>query len=332
MNNKYGLNELIKKVQDRGILRVDDSLPPMTPSNGGLPLGILSQLSTEVIENILQERTAEKLIGPKYKALDFADEEYYNPFIETLGQTSVYGDYMDNLVSDINVNFNKVGHYLFSSLWRVGEREREKLSKARINAEQYKMLAVSEALAIEFNRTAFNGYMQNVGNKFLVNGLLNDPNLLPAIASNNRIMAMNEEQIINFFSTAVGKLSTQTGNNITADSKIRVGIPNSIFTFLTGKVNQYGLSVIEQIKKGFPNLELISTVELENVANNQNMIVFIGESNAGGVSDTMRLGYSEIMRMSNIVIDYNNTSQVVTTGTTGTIIYKPIFIVRYTNV
>lgn len=326
------LNNLIKKAQDRGIFRVDDSLPPMMPNNMGLPAGILTQLSVEVVENILQARTAEKVIGPKFKALDFADEEYYNPFVETLGQTSIYGDYMDNLVADINVSFNRTGHYLFSALWRVGEREREKLSKARINADQYKMLAVSEALAIEFNRTAFSGYMQNAGNKFLVTGLTNDPNLLPAISATNKINTMTEEQIINFFATAIGKLASQTGNNITPDSKIRVGMPTSVFTFLSGKVNQYGLSVIEQIKKGFPNLELISSIELENAVNNQSMMVFIGESNAGGTPDTMRLGYSEIMRMSNIVIDHNNTSQVVTTGTTGTITLKPLFVVRYTNV
>lgn len=326
------LNNLIRAAQNKGIFRVDDSLPPMMPTNMGLPAGILSQLSTEVVENILQARTADKIIGQKFKALEFEDEEYYNPFVETLGQTSVYGDYMDNLVSDINVSFNKTGHYLFSALWRVGERERAKLNKAKINADQYKMLAVSEALAIEFNRTAFNGYMTNVGNKFLVNGIVNDPSLPPAININAKIMTMTEEQIISFFASAIGRLAEQTGNNITPDSKIRVGIPTTIFTALSGRVNQYGLSIIEQLKRGFPNLELISSIELENVINDQSMIVFIGESNAGGTPDTMRLGYSEIMRMSNIVIDHNNTSQVVTTGTTGTIVLKPPFVVRYINI
>lgn len=329
MNN---LQQIIQQAQDKGIFRIEDSLPPMTPANIGLPAGILTQMSPEVVSNVLQERTAEKIIGPRFKALDFEDEEYYNPFIETLGHTTIYGDYMDNLVSDINVSFNRTGHYLFSALWRVGERERAKLNKARINADQYKMLATSEALAIEFNRTAFNGYMTNAGNKFLVNGLINDPNLLPAISASAKISTMTEEQIINFFATAIGKLAVQTGNNINANSTIRVGVPTDIYTLLTGKVNQYGLSVMDNIKKAFPNLVLISSVELVNVVNNQSMMVFIGESNAGGTIDTMRLGYSEIMRMSNIVIDHNNTSQVVTTGTTGTIILKPIFVVRYTNV
>lgn len=332
MSKLEQLIQLIIKSQEKGMFRIGDSMPPVMPVNMGLPAGILSQFSTEVIENILQDRSAEKIIGPKFKALDFEEEDYYNPFVETLGQTSVYGDYMDNLVSDINVSFNRQGHYLFSALWRVGEREREKLAKAKINADQYKMLAVSEALAIEFNRTAFFGFMSNTGNKFLVNGLINDPNLLPAISANSTILTMTDEQIIGFFASAVGRLSEQTGNHITPNSKIRVGIPSDIFTALSGRINQYGLSIIEQIKKGYPNLELISSIELVNAVNNQSMMVFIGESNAGGVSDTMRLGYSEIMRMSNVVISHNNTSQVVTTGTIGTLVLKPVFVVRYINV
>lgn len=330
MNNKLKL--LIEQAQNKGIFRVEDSLPPMINANNGLPLGILAQLSTEIIENVLQDRTAEKVIGPKFKALDFADEEYYNPFVETLGQTSIYGDYMDNLVSDINLSFNRTGHYLFSAMFRVGDREREKLNRARINAEQYKMLAVSEALAIEFNRTAFNGYMTNVGNKFLVNGVINNPNLLPAISAGTTLSAMTDEQVLSFFASAVGRLNEQSGNHITADSKIRVGIPSNIFTMLSGRVNQYGISIIEQIKKGYPNLILESSVELTNAVNNQSMIIFVGETNAGGVKDTMRLGYSEIMRMSNYVINHNSYSQVVTSGTTGVIVNKPIFVARYINV
>lgn len=329
MNN---LKSLIASAQKKGLFRTEDSLPPMVSTNMGLPLGILAQLSTEIIENVLQDRTAEKVIGPKFKALDFADEEYYNPFIETLGQTSIYGDYMDNLVSDINLSFNRTGHYLFSAMFRVGEREREKLSRARINADQYKMLAVSEALAIEFNRTAFNGYMANAGNQFLVNGIINSPNLLPAISAGTTLTAMNDEQILSFFASAVGRLNEQSGNNITPNSLIRVGIPSNIFTMLSGRINQYGISIIDQIKRGYPNLILESSVELINVVNNQSMMIFVGESNAGGVKDTMRLGYSEIMRLSNVVINHNSVSQVVTSGTTGVIVNKPIFVARYLNV
>lgn len=64
MINSLELKELNKK----GIFnRFSDAQPTFTGNNIGLPAGILSALSPQVIENILAYRTGDEALGKKGK-------------------------------------------------------------------------------------------------------------------------------------------------------------------------------------------------------------------------------------------------------------------------
>lgn len=78
--------------------------------------------------------------------------------------------------------------------------------------------------------------------------------------------------------------------------------------------------------------KIISAIELDNANANQDVIYFILENNLGGVSDTTTLGYSEIARMGNVVVGSSYTMQKMSVGTTGAVVFKPAFVVRYTNI
>lgn len=320
----------IRILNDKGILRsVNDSysLP-----NIGLPNGILAQMNSEVIEAIFAKRSGEEVAGNRKKVIDWADEAYFQPSLETTGQTTPYGDFAQVKVVGINPNFEQYGHYRFSARMTIGSLEEEQLAKAKINVFDRKMGAVMEALEIEANRTAFNGFIDNTSGKFLVYGLLNNPTLPNWTASAKTFDNMTYAEIMAFFAGAISQLTTQTGNNINVNSRIRVAIASNKFAYLSGLVTEFGYSALDGLRKVYPNMEFISVYEFEKAYNNQDCIYFIGESMAGGVADTLYLGYSELARQSNLVIQEEFRSQQVSSGTIGAVINKPLFVLRYNNI
>lgn len=327
-------NNLMNQLNNKGILtnlRVYDSANATLPNNV-IGAGILTALSQKVLNSILAKRSADELIGTRNKLLDFGDHEYAVPFIETLGATTPYGDYINPLSSDINLSFNRIGHYRFTTLYKIGTLEAEQLGKSRVEAQEMKLNAALNALSIEFNRVAFHGYVHN--NAYLVYGLLNDPKLSAAEAAPKKFNTMSYQELVSFFANAISKLSKQSGNNINVNSKIKVGIPPqalAILNSITPDANN-AFTALNALKNSYPNIEFISAVELESENGTSDMLVLIGESEAGGITDTAELGYSEFARAGNLVIGLHSTEQALDTGTVGAVIYKPDFIVRYTGI
>ncbi|ELV5447898.1 hypothetical protein SHE86_001755, partial [Campylobacter jejuni] len=206
------------------------------------------------------------------------------------------------------------------------------ISEAKINYNDMLLSAVTEAMLVELNRTAFEGYLQNSGNSFLCFGLLNNPQLNNYENAPQTFEAATWQQIMAFFASAVNKLVTQTGNNVNGQSKIRVAISSVAFTILQSKYTDLGISVYEQILKTYPNMEFIPAIELVKANNNQDVIYFIGESMAGGIAETTKLGYSELALMSNTELSYFSYSQAMAAGTIGALVFKPSMVVRYTNI
>lgn len=322
----------LRQLQSKGYFC--DGMPTATPNNVGMPAGMLAQVSPDIVENILAFRAGDRALGGRKKVLDWFAQEYYLPFVEKAGQTTPYSDLDDALNAGVNVTFGKTGHYLFSSSFVVGEREAQQLAQANIGAQDFLLSASVEALAAELNRVAFNGYAS--GGSFLVYGLLNNPALNAYEASDKKIADMTYDEVVAFFVKAMGKLRSQTGNNIQWGSTLRVVVSSEAFDALSGKITQFGTSADTELIKKYKELgvdiSIIPADELNSANAGQNVIYFILDNNLGGVSDTSILGYSEIARMSNIVVGANYTQQKVSAGTAGAVIYKPAYIVRYTNI
>lgn len=324
----------LKALNQKGFFnsRRADAQPTFTATNIGMPAGILSSLNTQVVENILNYRTGDEALGRREKLLDWADDDYYTPIVERTGQTTPYSDYGMPLLAGMNINFNRVGHYRFSTKFNFANLEAEQVSKAKINYSDMLMSATTEAIAVELNRTAFNGYINNSGNSFLCYGLLNNPELPNYEASDKLLSAMTWQEVMAFFAKAVGKLVTQSGNVINSDSRIRCVISSTGYTTLKSKYTDLGVSVFEQIQRTYPNMYFVSAIEFVKAHTNQDVIYFIGESMAGGVADTTKLGYSELALMGNVVQNDYGYSQAMSAGTCGAQIFKPLFIVRYNNI
>ena len=297
-----------------------------------MPAGILTALNPQAVENILALRTGDLALGKREKLLDWADEKYFTPMIERTGQTTPYSDFGMPLVSGLNANFNETGHYRFTAKYQHGNLEAAQYQKGRINYQAFLLSAVTEALAVELNNVAFNGYIKNSSLSYICYGLLNNPELPNYEAAQNTFEAMTWQDVMNFFTKAVTKLTQKTGNNINGESKIRVVISASAFNSLKSKWTDLGISAYEKLQGLYPNMYFISAIELDNAETNQNVIYFIGESNAGGIADSTKLGYSELALAGNVVQTDNGYSQAISAGTCGALVFKPSFIVRYKGI
>ncbi|UZV39889.1 major capsid protein [Campylobacter phage PC22] len=323
----------LKLLNQKGFFnRYSDAQPTFTANNIGMPAGILSSLNAQIVENILNYRTGDEALGKREKLLDWKDDNYYSPIVERTGQTTPYSDYGMPLLAGMNVNFNMVGHYRFSTKFNYANLEAEQISAAKINYNDMLMSATTEAIAVELNRTAFNGYIQNSGNAFLCYGLLNNPELQNYEQATKLFSAMTWQEIMAFFAGAISKLVTQSGNNINGKSNIRCVLSATAFTTLQSKYTDLGISVYETLQKTYPNMYFVSAIEFVKAYNNQDVIYFIGESMAGGIAETTKLGYSELALMGNVVQSDYGYSQAMSAGTCGALVFKPLFVARYNNI
>ena len=326
MINSLELRELNKK----GIFnRFSDAQPTFTGNNIGLPAGILSALSPQVIENILAYRTGDEALGKREKLLDWRDDIYYTPLVEKTGQTTPYSDYGMPLLAGMNVNFNQTGHYRFSTKYHYANLEAEQIGAAKINYADMLISSTSEAIAVELNRVAFDGYFDNTSTKFICYGLLNNPELENYETFTKAFSQMTWQEVMGEFAKAVGLLVTQTGNNINGQSKIRCVISATLFTRLQALYTDLGISVYETLLKTYPKMEFVSAIELDKAESGKDVVYFIGESLVGGISESTKFGYSEIALMGNVVQTDYGYSQAMSAGTCGALIYKPSHIVRF---
>ena len=330
-------NTELKALQAKGFFNSErnvfsDAMPTFTAQNIGMPAGILTALNPQAVENILALRTGDLALGKREKLLDWADEKYFTPMIERTGQTTPYSDFGMPLVSGLNANFNETGHYRFTAKYQHGNLEAAQYQKGRINYQAFLLSAVTEALAVELNNVAFNGYIKNSSLSYVCYGLLNNPELPNYEAEQTTFEAMTWQNIMNFFTKAVTKLTQKTGNNINGESRIRVVISASAFNSLKSKWTNLGISAYEKLQQLYPNMYFVSAIELDKAEQNNNVIYFIGESNAGGIADSTKLGYSELALAGNVVQTDNGYSQAISAGTCGALVFKPSFIVRYKGI
>lgn len=322
----------LKQLQDKGLFRAQDAIPTLLPSASTIPAGALAYISREAVENITRERSGDRALGGSKKLLNWEQEAAFIPFIEKTGQVTPYSDKGNPLLSGLNASFNQFNHYRFTAKYFIGNLEAEQYSAANIDYVSTMQSAATEAIAIELNRVAFEGFIDNSSNAYLCYGLLNNP-ALPNYEVNDKTIADSTwEEVLGLFANAIAKLTTQTGNNINSDSKIRCVISASVFAQLKSKFTQLGISLAKAIEEAYPGLYFVASAEMDSANAGQNVMYFIGESGAGGIGDTTQLGYSEIALMGNVVSSDYGYSQSVSAGTIGAVVLKPSFIVRYSGV
>lgn len=322
---------LLKRLQDKGIMRVEDSqFAPLTTPNVGIPQSLLTQLSNRVVEIVLRKRNADKVIGVRNKLLDWEDEELKVPLTETIGQVTPYSDFGMSRNSAVNFNFIRTGNYRFSAKFQVGQLESKQLSKIKIDAYAKKFDAAQTALMIEFNNVAFNGHIDSSANSYICYGLFNNPDMPAYQAVGKTWDTSIWSEVVESIGKGVQDLIEKSGGTVTEDSPIKFSLPPVKLAMLKNMRTDLGISVFDMVKASYPNMEFISAIEMAKAyTGGVDVMYFEATIEEGGTDLTMEQGYSEMSLMGNPVMGDSSVSQKISSGSLGTILYKPIAISRW---
>ena len=168
--------DFLKVDKMKNILAMDAQPALVTTSNAGIPAFLSTYLDPKLIEVLVSPMKATEIVGSEEKKGDFTTETIMFEVVENTGEVSSYGDYNENGSAGINVDFPQRQSYLYQTITQWGERQLERAGLAKLDFAS----RINMASILTLNKFQNLSYFFGVGG--LQNyGLLNDPNLLPAL-------------------------------------------------------------------------------------------------------------------------------------------------------
>lgn len=311
-----------KKLMDDKIsaaLAMDAQPGLTTVGNSGIPAWMLNYVDPQLIEIILQPTKAAEVFGEMKKG-DWTTETATFMTVEPTGEVSSYGDYNNNGVSGVNVNFPQRQSYHYQVFTRWGEREVARAGEAKIDY----VARVNEASVNALNRFQNKTYLFGV--KGLQNyGVLNDPSLPASTAAAKTWANSTGEEVYESIRKLFQTLLKQTGGKIDMNTPLLLVCSPTASVDLT-KTNQYNVNVIDQLKKNFPNLR-VETIPEYSAASGETVQLIVEELDG---QRTLDCAFTEKMRAHNMVLEASSIKQKKSQGTWGAIIYRPLCIATMT--
>lgn len=255
-----------------------DAAPAMqTTATVATPVQFLQWWSPKVIKTLFAKRMADEIFGIT-NAGAWEDMEVVVPEIETLGDTSIYADKGNSVEASWNPNFNKRAVVRFMASLTVGELEARQSAKMRINSKEKKMIGVTNALEIQRNQVAFNGFLVGTEANY---GILNDPRLLPyntiAVGASGFTQWSKKDylEVNNDIRTMLQGLQTQMNGLFDPQTdEATLIVPTSVGQFIT-ITPQFGNSVLSWIKENYPNLKIKYAPQFDKALGGQNVAYLI---------------------------------------------------------
>lgn len=311
-----------KKLMDDKIaaaLAMDAQPGLTTVGNSGIPAWMLNYVDPQLIEIILQPTKAAEVFGEMKKG-DWTTETATFMTVEPTGEVSSYGDYNNNGVSGVNVNFPQRQSYHYQVFTRWGEREVARAGEAKIDY----VARVNEASVNALNRFQNKTYLFGV--KGLQNyGVLNDPSLPASTAAAKTWANSTGEEVYESIRKLFQTLLKQTGGKIDMNTPLLLVCSPTASVDLT-KTNQYNVNVIDQLKKNFPNLR-VETIPEYSAISGETVQLIVEELDG---QRTLDCAFTEKMRAHNMVLEASSVKQKKSQGTWGAIIYRPFCIATMT--
>ena len=297
-----------------------DAQPALTTvGNSGIPAWMLNYVDPKLIEVVLQPMKTAEIFGEVKKG-DWTTETATFLTVEPTGEVSSYGDYNNNGVSGVNVNFPQRQSYHYQVFTRWGEREVARAGEAKIDY----VSRVNEASVNALNRFQNKTYLFGVAG--LQNyGILNDPSLPASTAAAKTWATSTGEEVYESIRKLFQALLKQTGGKIDMQTPMLLVCSPTASVELT-KTNQYNVNVADQLKKNFPNLR-VETIPEYSAASGEVVQLIVEELDG---QRTLECGFTEKMRAHNMVLEASSIKQKKSQGTWGAIIYRPFCIATMT--
>ncbi|MDR3049434.1 MAG: DUF2184 domain-containing protein [Elusimicrobiota bacterium] len=242
--------------KDKGVvLDADTGIPTaITHANVGVPVELLTYFDPKAIEVLTAPRNATLLFSDTVKG-DWATERRKYRLSEVGGNVASYGDFSENGQADINNEFIGQDYFRFQTMVKYGDLETARNGAAKISLVSDKQRSASTLINIMSNRI----YMYGISGLDCY-GILNHPllpaNLTPTAGANGTgwdVKTANE--IYDDILKVVSDLIDKSSSLIDANSKFKMGVSSALIAYLN-KTNQFGISVLDLIKKNYAGMEI----------------------------------------------------------------------------
>lgn len=299
-----------------------DAQPQLvTTPNAGIPALFTNLVDPEVVRIITQPLRAAEIIGETKKG-DWTTLSTQFPVVESAGQVSSYGDFNNNGTTSANVNWVPRQSYHYQTITQYGERELEMYGAAKISYKSELDMSAALVMSQYQNKTYFFGVdgLENFG-------LLNDPGLIAPVTPIVKTAggtswdnATGEEEFADI-SKLYGQLVEQMGGNLDRDASMTLALSPEREAQLL-KTNQYGINVLDLIKKAWPNMKIETAPQYATVAGEVMQLIL---NNYEGLQ-TAYAAFTEKLRAHAVIPALSSFSQKKSAGTWGSIIRRPICI------
>lgn len=326
-SGKYGIvlpgaTEYLKPEFADNFQMAMDAQPNMvTTPNSGTPGYFTNYVDPELIRVLVTPMKAAKIIGEVKKG-DWTTLTSQFPIVESVGETSSYGDFNNNGMTSANVSWIPRQSYHYQTHTRWGERELDMYGAGRIGYAA----ELNVASALTLNKFQNKSYF--FGIKGLQNyGLLNDPRLGASVTpgatgtGGSVKWADKDGQAVydDISGRLYAKLISQTNGLIELTDPMTLAMSPEMEVNLT-KTNTYNVNVSDQLKKNFPNLRIETAVEYATTAGEVVQLI----ADRLGDQDTAYAAFTEKMRAHAVVVEESSWKQKKSGGTWGAIIRQPL--------
>jgi hypothetical protein len=311
-----------------------DAMPALqTVATGGIPAILTTTIDPTVIEVRFVPNKAVEIMGEQKKG-DWLQDTIMFPVLEHVGEVSSYGDYANNGLVNVNMNWPQRQNYLYQSISEYGEREVQRAGLAGINLVAQKDKAAANVMARFENAIYFYGVagLQNYG-------ILNDPSLGAALTPATKAAGgttwttasgapnATANEAYNDVLALFQQLVTQTVGYVSQDDELVLCYPPTLASVF-GYINQFNLKVREALQAEFPRMRFVQAVQFGKQTaafpqgNASGNVLQLWAPNVDG-QDTGFLAFSEKMRAHNLVTEMSAYKKKWSGGAWGAIIRQP---------
>lgn len=310
-----------------------DAQPQLVTSpSSGIPAYLTFFMDPNLLKVLTAKLEAAEIFGEEGKG-DWTSTTALFPVVERTYQVSSYQDYNENGSAGINATFPERQTYLFQTMARYGNLEVERMGLARISFIQEQKEAAIFGLNNYQNLSYFKGVngLQNYG-------ILNDPNLQPAISPIPKAAGgvqwivgtsinATANEIFQDIQSLVTQSVNQSSGQINTKSKFVLALSPRSEVALTA-TNTFNVNVAALLKINFPGLEVKTAIQYgaQTVQNPQGSalgeIVQLWCPTAMGQQSGF-CAFNTKLRAGPVIPDSSSYKQKLMQGTMGFVLRQP---------
>ena len=296
-----------------------DAQPALvTAANAGVLSLFTTYVDPKIIEVLVSPVKAAELYGER-KLGDWTEDTAAFPVAERTGQTTSYGDYNEGGVSNANVIWPQRQSYHYQVFTRWGMRELDRMAKAKIDwANQ-----VTEASILVMKKFENQAYLFGISGLQNYGGI-NDPALPAAIVATGSWYTVTPDVIYADLLRLVQQVVIQANGLIDASHPFTLGIsPQNAINL--NKTNQYNVNVFDQLKKNFPNVQIVTVPEFSTAGVGGVELVQLIPGPVEG-QRVVECAFTEKMRAHAMVTLDSSWRMKRSSGVWGAVYYYPAFV------